>query len=116
MNTYSIEAAPLLQGVGGVRVHPDLPQFEMGAHGQWAAWLQAQGLQVMRAWMEDDTRSSRLYEKFKAGDWAALSEWQPEKPNGDDSWFVLCIFCAEEGPCAYFARHWKCFNLRNAST
>lgn len=105
MNNYSIEAAPLLQGAGGVRMHPNLPQFEKDAERQWTAWLQAQGLQVMRAWMEDDTRSSNLYAKFRAGDWAtALSEWQPAKPNGDDAWFVLCIFCAEEGPCAYFAR------------
>jgi len=105
MNVLPIEAAPLLMCTGGARSHPDLPLFDDGDQESWDNWLLAHRLDVMRVWMEDDAKDLDSYRKFLAGDPAgALSAWQPCKPDGDQSWFLLAVFHGEEGPCAYFVR------------
>lgn len=105
MNVLPIKAAPLLMYTGGARCHPDLPLFDDGDQESWDNWLLVHRLEVMRVWMEDDAKDLDSYRKFLAGDPAgALSAWQPCKPDGDQSWFLLAVFDGGEGPCAYFVR------------
>ncbi len=105
MNVLPIKAAPLVVRAGGARSHPDLPLFDDGDQESWDNWLRALRLEVRRVWMEDDARALDSYRMFLAGDLAgALSAWQPCRPDGDQAWFLLCVFHGEEGPCAYFVR------------
>lgn len=105
MNDLPIKDAPLVLHAGGARSHPDLPLFDDGDQESWDNWLRAHRLEVMRVWMEDDTRAEHSYRKFRAGDLAgALSVWQPCKPDGDQAWFLLAVFDGNGGPCGYFVR------------
>ncbi|PHV14166.1 hypothetical protein CSQ90_25340 [Janthinobacterium sp. BJB303] len=105
MNVLPIKAALLIMHAGGARSHPDLPLFDDGDQESWDNWLRAHRLEVKRVWMEDDARAVDSYKKFHAGNPAGgLSEWQPCKPDGDQAWFLLAVFDAGEGPCAYFVR------------
>lgn len=109
MNVLPIKGAPLVQHAGGARSHPDLPHFEAGDAESWYNWLRVHRLEVMRVWMEDDSRAVDGYRRFLAGDPAgALSAWQPCRPDGDQAWFLLAVFDGGPGPCAYFTRRCRC--------
>ena len=98
-----IEAAPVTRDAQGWYEHPDLPSFEEGDAAKFKEWIDSQGLDVQRVWMDDDAPD--LAERYLEGDGdpSALVDWQPTAPG--TGWFLLALYDEEnDGPVAWFAR------------
>ena len=60
-----IQTAPVARDVNGEWHHPDLPAFDEGDAAKFQAWLDEQGLQPMRIYMEFDAEA--LHDRYCDG-------------------------------------------------
>lgn len=94
---------PIVRDAAGWYEHPDLPEFEPGDTASFQAWLDLQGLVVMRVWMESNNPDLAARYSDGEGDPTAMIDWNPTPPKGD-GWFLLAIYESDDGPHAYYAR------------
>lgn len=107
MTNSTIQPVDVKRDQYGYWTHPDYFEpangNEYGMPEEFDAWLDANNLGFVVAWLESDDNSLELLEKYEAGD-ADISDWQPVKPDGD-GWFVGSIHDTEDGPICIWLRH-----------
>ena len=76
---------------------------EYGLLGEFDAWLDANNLELIAAYLEYDDNADEISEKYFNGD-TDISDWQPVKPDGE-GWFVGSIHDTEDGPICIWLRY-----------
>ncbi|TBL96662.1 hypothetical protein [Hafnia alvei] len=107
MTNSTIQPAEVERDQYGYWTHPDYFEpangNEYGMPGEFDAWIKANNLEIIEAWLECDDNAIELLEKYEAGD-ADISGWQPQQPSGY-GWFVASIHDTEDGPICIWLRH-----------
>lgn len=107
MTNATIQAVEVERDQYGYWTHPNyfMPANgnEYGLLGEFDAWLDANNLELIAAYLEYDDNADEISEKYFNGD-TDISDWQPVKPDGK-GWFVGSIHDTEDGPICIWLRN-----------
>lgn len=103
MNTTLIELnVPVERDGDGYWSNPAIPDFEED-HEAYRAWLDAQGIEITYADLQDEDESHPAYHRhFELGD-PDISDWTPEAPKGE-GWHTFSIHAYDDGAAWCWAR------------
>lgn len=103
MTDTQIQPAVVVRDQDGFWSHPCMPDFDEGTNiNIYRKWFSDRGLELHWRLLGED--SEELEERYFDGDTSAVSEWQPEPPEGA-GWFLWAIYDTEDGPACQFVRH-----------